>query len=211
MSPKHSSQQINAIMSRKLSDKQQNIIILEIKQNGESSYKEMSIRDLLIYIEKETDLIEQEAGRRCSTLGADSSSSSSGENGAGTTGLFSQFSNKSHHSSQSLEMLESGGTQNKRRQSIVNNTGGGGGGGVGGSSKTNLQSSTNGLSWAPSQGINSIKNRDLRRLEYQFNPLGDPVILVRRHVVLVSFDPVRAIVMVIYYSIILQHILQRIL
>ena len=44
-------------------------------------------------------------------------------------------------------------------------------------------------------GASKLKHRDLRRLEYQFNPLGEPSILVRRHAVLISLDPIRVIIM----------------
>ena len=43
--------------------------------------------------------------------------------------------------------------------------------------------------------VSKIQHRDLRRLEYSFNPLGEPAVLIRRHAVLVSFDPLRAVVM----------------
>lgn len=33
-------------------------------------------------------------------------------------------------------------------------------------------------------GVQPLRHRDLRRLEFQFNPLGEPIILVRRHAVL---------------------------
>jgi DNA gyrase/topoisomerase IV subunit A len=43
--------------------------------------------------------------------------------------------------------------------------------------------------------ISHIRLRDLRRLEYSLNPLEEPTLLVRRHSVLLSLDPLRAIVM----------------
>ncbi len=35
----------------------------------------------------------------------------------------------------------------------------------------------------------------MRRLEYQFTPQEEPTVLVRRHCVLISLDPIRVIVM----------------
>lgn len=48
-----------------------------------------------------------------------------------------------------------------------------------------------------SKSIPSVGNlmyRDLRRLEFQFNPIGQPILLVRQHTVLISFDPLRCVV-----------------
>lgn len=43
--------------------------------------------------------------------------------------------------------------------------------------------------------IGTLQHRDLRRLEYNFNPLGEPSVLLRRHCCVVSFDPIRVVVM----------------
>lgn len=40
-----------------------------------------------------------------------------------------------------------------------------------------------------------LQYRDLRRLEYEFTPQEDPTVLVRRHAVLVSLDPLRAVIL----------------
>lgn len=45
-----------------------------------------------------------------------------------------------------------------------------------------------------SPGAGRLLYRDLRRLEFQFNPLGQPAILIRQHIVLISFDPFRCVV-----------------
>lgn len=44
-------------------------------------------------------------------------------------------------------------------------------------------------------GIGFIQLRDLRRLEYLFTPQEEPAILVRRHAVVISLDPLRVVVM----------------
>jgi hypothetical protein len=46
-----------------------------------------------------------------------------------------------------------------------------------------------------SNEISDIKSRDLRRLEYSFGLLEEPIVMVRRHVVLLAFDPYRAIIL----------------
>lgn len=50
--------------------------------------------------------------------------------------------------------------------------------------------------------ISLIRPRDLRRLEFSLNPLEEPTFLVRRHAVLLSLDPLRAIGM-IYFPLIM--------
>lgn len=43
--------------------------------------------------------------------------------------------------------------------------------------------------------ISALRHRDLRRLEYSYKPVEEPAILIRRHVTLISLDPIRAAVM----------------
>lgn len=43
--------------------------------------------------------------------------------------------------------------------------------------------------------ISPLRHRDLRRLEYSYKPVEEPAILIRRHVTLISLDPIRAAVM----------------
>ena len=40
-----------------------------------------------------------------------------------------------------------------------------------------------------------MQYHDLRHLESQFSPHEEPTVLVRRHAVLISFNPLRAVVM----------------
>lgn len=44
-------------------------------------------------------------------------------------------------------------------------------------------------------GVGNIQSRDLRRLDTLFTPQDEPAILIRRHAVLISLDPLRVIVM----------------
>lgn len=44
-------------------------------------------------------------------------------------------------------------------------------------------------------GVGNIQSRDLRRLDTLFTPQDEPAILIRRHSVLISLDPIRIIVM----------------
>ena len=43
--------------------------------------------------------------------------------------------------------------------------------------------------------VSELRLRDLRRLDYQFNPNEEKSVLVRRHAVLFAMDPLRAVVM----------------
>lgn len=45
------------------------------------------------------------------------------------------------------------------------------------------------------RSIGRLQYRDLRRLEYQFNPHEEPMVMVRKHAVIFSFTPLRAIVL----------------
>mmetsp|Transcript_6675 Transcript_6675/g.6980 ORF Transcript_6675/g.6980 Transcript_6675/m.6980 type:complete len:480 (+) Transcript_6675:46-1485(+) len=44
-------------------------------------------------------------------------------------------------------------------------------------------------------GVGNVQSRDLRRLDTLFTPQDEPAILIRRHAVLISLDPIRVIVM----------------
>eukprot|EP01031_Cornospumella_fuschlensis_P049549 gene49549-60663_t len=43
--------------------------------------------------------------------------------------------------------------------------------------------------------VSSLRLRDLRRLDYAFNPNEEKSILIRKHAVLFAMDPIRAVVM----------------
>jgi hypothetical protein len=43
--------------------------------------------------------------------------------------------------------------------------------------------------------VGELRMRDLRRLDYQFNPNEEKSVLIRRHAVLFAMDPLRAVVM----------------
>jgi hypothetical protein len=43
--------------------------------------------------------------------------------------------------------------------------------------------------------VGNIQSRDLRRLDFTYTPQEEPAVLVRRHAVLISLDPLRVIVM----------------
>lgn len=123
---------ISATLTNKLADRMKtNIYMLEISQRGDKEHKYLTLRDLLIYINK----------------------------------IANKYNMKS--------------TSNARLSPLVED-----------------DKSVNSNS-VPSEGarLQLIQHRDLRRLEYQFNPLGEPIVLVRRHAVIVSLDPLRAVIM----------------
>lgn len=43
--------------------------------------------------------------------------------------------------------------------------------------------------------VHGLRLRDLRRLDFKFNPVDEPSVLVRRHIVLLLLDDIRALVM----------------
>ena len=43
--------------------------------------------------------------------------------------------------------------------------------------------------------VNLIKQRDLRALDFVLSPVDEPNVTVRRHVVVITFDPLRVLVM----------------
>jgi len=43
--------------------------------------------------------------------------------------------------------------------------------------------------------INNLRLRDLRRLDFKFNPSEEKSVLIRRHTVLMAMDPLRAVIM----------------
>eukprot|EP01035_Chromulina_nebulosa_P018929 gene18929-24736_t len=135
---------INPILLKKLADKQQTVLVVEITPNSDTTYKQLSLRDLLAYINKEAVTIDASNSKPNGTINPSTTNSNS-----------------------SLEELIN--EDNRLRSSVYDRR----------------KESVVGL----------LKHRDLRRLEFQFNPLGEPTILVRRHAVLISLDPLRCIVM----------------
>jgi hypothetical protein len=47
----------------------------------------------------------------------------------------------------------------------------------------------------PDMIVSSLQHRDLRRLDFHYNAEEEPIVIVRRHAVLIAFDPLRAIIM----------------
>ena len=45
----------------------------------------------------------------------------------------------------------------------------------------------------PAAHTKEIQYRDIRRLEYTFNPHEEPYVIIRRHVVVFNFTPLRAV------------------
>lgn len=43
--------------------------------------------------------------------------------------------------------------------------------------------------------VSCLQHRDLRRLDFHYNAEEEPIVIVRRHAVLIAFDPLRAIIM----------------
>ena len=60
---------------------------------------------------------------------------------------------------------------------------------------SNLSTPSPTSSGVSKSAVNKVTLRDIRRLDYQFHPHEDPFIFVRRHCVLFSIAPIRAVIM----------------
>ena len=147
------------------------VLIYEISDNGESTYRKMSLRELLNYVNVEAhalDAVKTEADK-WSALHIRNSNAA--------------YSNLAHHlcdlNTDNNFMSQSTQQSHIHHTNIHNdhhhNTEKHSTGGYNTSSELNL--------------------RDLHRLDYLFNLNEEKSVLVRRHAVLFAMDPVRAIVM----------------
>jgi len=100
------------LIKNKRNDKNE-VMIMEIDSNGDSNIKQLSLRDLLLYVDSKASIIDE-----------------------------------------------------------------------------NIESVTS----APDM-VSCLQHRDLRRLDFHYNAEEEPIVIVRRHAVLIAFDPLRAIIM----------------
>jgi hypothetical protein len=100
------------LIKNKRNDKNE-VMIMEIDSNGDSNIKQLSLRDLLLFVDSKASIIDE-----------------------------------------------------------------------------NIESVTS----APDM-VSCLQHRDLRRLDFHYNAEEQPIVIVRRHAVLIAFDPLRAIIM----------------
>jgi hypothetical protein len=159
------SETVNPLLLKKLHDRQQNVMMLEITSDGNGDYKLMSLRELLAYINNIATEIDNKYLHqfKLKSLKEMSSLNLASQVGAAAKGAQAQ-SGRITPATSSLQFIDDDkeSTGNKDQKSM---------------------------------GAQYLRHRDLRRLEYNFNPLGEPSLFVRRHAVLLSLDPLRVVVM----------------
>jgi hypothetical protein len=144
------------------------ILMLELTAEGGQEFKTMRLRELLEYVNEHARAIDASGG------------------GYGV-GKQKDKTMARAESSVSLTHSTSGSMDGDAAASTAssNNNGGGGGGGGGG----------NGLEPLPyCSAVNPLRLRDLRRLESRYDG-AESTLLVRWHAVLLSLDPIMAIIM----------------
>lgn len=165
---------INPILLKKLQDRQQSVLVLEVTNDGAGDYKLMSLRELLLYINGIAKDIDSKynanilpknpsIGRNGVAEGKDvrrgSMSSTSNANFAdmetSNNPITPQSILSQHLNNQSALLLS-----DDEREVPANGLNG-----TGNIPKDNK-----------SFGAQYLRHRDLRRLEYQFNPLGTDLI-----------------------------------
>ncbi len=151
---------VNNFSVRRQNEKQSTIIMYEITSDGESDYKEMTLRELLNYVNKEAAAIDSAAIDR-KTLRAEAREGNQ------------------HNLHSVFDSISAGDVP-------VNGSTG---------ANTHTIPSENGSDEVSFSAVSELRLRDLRRLDYQFNPNEEKSVLIRRHAVLFAMDPMRAVVM----------------
>lgn len=166
---------VNPLLLKKLNDRQQSVMMLEITADGNGDYKMMSLRELLSYINSIATEIDNKYLHQLkmkSVKEMNSLNSANQGNSVNSTSRGSMHSGRITPVSSSYAIDDEKDSSGNRDQKSI--------------------------------GAQYLRHRDLRRLEYTFNPLGEPTLFVRRHAVLLSLDPLRVVVMADRYRIYLD-------
>ncbi len=181
---------VNNFSARRQNEKQSTIMMYEITSDGESDYKEMTLRELLNYVNREAAAIDEAADLKESTR----LQNASGANKYTLQSVFGQSAPVDEHvtaesvhddvTSPSAPNLSNKLNASKKESflSVPNMTNG--------YDMTGL-----GVDDSAFSAVSELRLRDLRRLDYQFNPNEEKSVLIRRHAVLFAMDPMRAVVM----------------
>eukprot|EP01032_Pedospumella_encystans_P012768 gene12768-14745_t len=152
--------------AKRYTEKLPQVLMYEMNTFGDSSYKSMTLRELLQYVNEETEYsgyFDCSAGTRSSVELRRSNSSSKIHSGR-------KENNRKH------DARIAGDTRSIRTQ------------------PPHMPEPSSADSTFVS-AIGDLRLRDLRRLDYQFNPNEERSVLIRRHSVLFAMDPLRAVVM----------------
>lgn len=152
-------------IGNRTTDKLPPVLMYIITSDGGSQYKEMTLRELLSYVNGEATKIDEEAAERDSLTRAKEQK------------IIAKMANTSYVQDNTFkidddeDLMPSYDYQGDEC-----------------SSKLSQDEPT-------PCAVTELRLRDLRRLDYQFNPGEENAILIRRHAVLVAMDPLRAVVM----------------
>jgi hypothetical protein len=175
---------VNNFSVRRQNEKQSTIIMYEITSEGESDYKEMTLRELLNYVNKEAATIDEAAEmkekfRESERQNFVNKKVSLANVFDSQTEDYSPFDPSTPNSSfvQNVNGLPPAGVKVSR------------------STYSPVPESSTDDQPANFSAVSELRLRDLRRLDYQFNPNEEKSVLIRRHAVLFAMDPMRAVVM----------------
>jgi hypothetical protein len=156
---------LSSFASKQLLEKQQDSMVMIVDNEFESQYKQMSLRAVLQFVNDHVDKVDR-VESAASKAAASVSGSLSGS-GAATPTKVAHGIASSHVPVPPAISSSSTGSNN------------------------NSSSSNKGSRSA----VDRVQLRDIRRLDYTYYAHEEPFIFVRRHAVIFSFTPLRAIVM----------------
>jgi len=151
-------------LERRMMYKQHVVLMLELRYDGTSKYKHMTLRTLLSKINNEVSLMDKILGSRRpldSNLSQRYAKAFDSRPQAPLVSAEDLLANSGPSPSPSSSEDKDGKDDTKK----------------------------------PLSAAGFLRHRDLRRLEYYYNMHEEPSILVRRHAVVVSLDPIRCVVM----------------
>lgn len=152
----------NFTNTQRTADKQPNVLMYEITSHGDSQYKEMTLRELLKYVNDEATKIDEVATERDAKQAREQEDQTSGVKGI------------------SYMQDDTFDAEDRDTFNAVDGV----------SSKSSY-----GGEGVTTSAVTELRLRDLRRLDFHFNPNEEKTIIIRRHAVLFAMDPMRAVVM----------------
>lgn len=176
---------VNNFSARRQNEKQSTIIMYEITSDGESDYKEMTLRELLNYVNKEAATIDEAAEMKEKLKESERQSLINKKLSLGNlfdsqTEDYSPFDQSTPNAS-FVQNVSNGPPPAGVKISRV--------------TCSPLPEFSSDDQPANFSAVSELRLRDLRRLDYQFNPNEEKSVLIRRHAVLFAMDPMRAVVM----------------
>jgi hypothetical protein len=176
--------QVNNYSKRRLNDKLPPVLMYEITSTGESCYRSITLRELLNDVNDEASAVDEGAllylaahMQAMSPKSADrktpvtEDAKRSDSHGSATQAADTHV----HGKRGSMNPLHSSKPVYETRRG----------------SRNDMETSSE----PTYDATGTLRLRDLRRLDFQFNPNEERSVLIRRHAVLFAMDPIRAVVM----------------